>query len=78
MFDWIKRFFGATDRVTAAGERAAAAAEDIATMMEQARDQFRARLGIEAPVPIAVKPIAAPTEVAEPAAETGRKKRAAG
>ena len=45
VFQWIKSFFASTDRVTVAGERIAKAAEDVADMMEQARDQFRARCG---------------------------------
>jgi hypothetical protein len=51
------------DRTTVASERTAKAAEDIAELMEQARDQFRARLGIEAPAPVVV--------AALPAAESG-------
>lgn len=75
MFEWVKRLFGATDRVTAAGERAAKAAEDIADMIEQARDQIRERFVIAAPAPT-VAAISAGAE--QPAAEGGKRKKAAG
>jgi hypothetical protein len=60
MFAWVKSLFGSMDRTTAASERTAKAAEDIADMMEQVRDQFRGRLGIEAPATVVeVKPLPA-------------------
>lgn len=64
MFTWLKALFGSMDRQTAAAERAAKAMEDIATDLESARDQFRARLGIEAPTPapVVVTPLPAKAE----------------
>jgi hypothetical protein len=74
MFGWLKSFFSSTDRVTAAGERCAKAAEDIADAMEQARDQFRARLGIEAPAPVVVSALPARDEDEASPAKRGRGK----
>jgi hypothetical protein len=78
MMGWIKNFFGATDRVTVAGERAAKAAEEIADIFEQARDQLRARLAIEPAAPtVVVKPIEAPAEQTdEKPTEAAKGKRA--
>lgn len=59
MFAWITSFFKSADRTQVAGERIAKAAEDMAEMMEQARDQFKARLGLE---PAAVEVKALPAE----------------
>jgi hypothetical protein len=72
--EWLRRLFGGLDRTTAAADRAAKAGEDIADMMESVRDQLRARLGIEGPAPVVVKPIAAP-EQAEEAAGKGKRGR---
>jgi hypothetical protein len=74
MFSWLKSLFGSMDRQTVAADRAAKAAEDIADMMENVRDQFRTRLAIEAPAPVVVKPIAAPEEEPEPVKGKGRGK----
>jgi hypothetical protein len=75
MFKWLAGLFAGMDRQTAAAERAAVAAEDIASMIEQARDQLRNRLGIEAPAPVQVAALPpkeeAPAE--EPAREAKRK-----
>jgi hypothetical protein len=59
MFAWLKALFGSMDRQSAAAERAAQAMEDIATDLESVRDQFRVRLGIEAPTPVVVTPLPA-------------------
>jgi hypothetical protein len=72
MFSWFKSYFGSTDRVAAAGERTAKAAEDIAGAFESARDQLFARLGIEAPVPVVALPAKADDEPKEPEAASGR------
>ncbi len=56
MFEWIVRLFRGLDRTTAAADRAGAAVEDIATLLEQARDQLRARLGhVPAPAALTVE-----------------------
>lgn len=55
MFGWLKSLFGGMDRTEAASLRAAEAMESIATMIEEARDRIRERLGT-APAD-AVKPM---------------------
>jgi hypothetical protein len=72
VLNWIKSLFGSMDRTAVAQERTAKASEDIADMMEMARDQFRARLGIEAPAPMVVTPLPAKAEVE--AEGSGKKK----
>lgn len=44
MLDWIRKLFGSWDRQGAAADRAAVAMEEIAGMLEGARDALRARL----------------------------------
>jgi hypothetical protein len=45
--NFILNLLGMTDRVKVANERIAVAAEDIAAIMEQARDVMRERLGYQ-------------------------------
>jgi hypothetical protein len=70
VLNWLKNFFGSTDRVQVAGDRMATAAEEMAQMMERARDEFRARLGIEAPAPVVVA--ALPAAEGEPKKGRGK------
>jgi hypothetical protein len=44
MFAWLKRLLLGFDRTEAASERAAVALEDIASMLEKARDALQQRL----------------------------------
>jgi hypothetical protein len=44
MFNWIKNLFAGLDRTEAASARAGQAMEDVATLLEQARDALRQRL----------------------------------
>lgn len=72
MIAWLKSLFGSMDRQTAAADRAAKALEDIAGDLESVRDQFRARLGIAAPLPVVAIP--AKTEEDDPEPVARRKK----
>jgi hypothetical protein len=74
MFAWLKTLFGSMDRQSAAAERAAKAMEDIATDLESVRDQFRARLGIEAPAPVVVTTLPAKATDDEPTKARGKGK----
>jgi methyl-accepting chemotaxis protein len=69
MFAWVKSLFAGMDRQTVAAERAAKAAEDIADMIEQVRDQVRGRLGQVEPVKVLAEP---PAE--QPAPRKSREK----
>ena len=54
MPSWIKYLFGSFDRQQLAADRAAKALEDVADMLESARDQFCARLGSADADPVAL------------------------
>jgi len=65
MIAWLKNLLLGFDRTSAATERTAKAAEDIADTMESLRDQLRSRLGIEAAAPAKQLPAAEPEEEEE-------------
>lgn len=44
MLNWVRNLLSGFDRTQAASERTATAMEDIADMVEQARDQLKAKL----------------------------------